>query len=496
MTAVKAGASSTYQPWNNISVDNMTRQVTRLQMRIAEAVKEGKYGKVKSLQWLLTHSFAAKFLAVKRVTENKGKKTPGIDGARWLTPAAKYNAIFCLKRKGYKAQPLRRIYIPKSNGKKRPLGIPTMRDRAMQALYALALNPIAETLADHNSYGFRPKRSAADAIGQCFCALAKKNSAKWVLEADIKACFDNISHDWLMRHVTMDKGILNQWLKSGYMENSLLHPTVAGTPQGGNISPIYANMALDGLEATIKLATKGLSKINIVRYADDFIVTADCPNILENRVKPAIQSFLAQRGLSLSEEKTHITHINTGFDFLGFNIRKYKEKLLIKPAKASIKRVLVKVRELIKSQPTVSAVVLIQQLNPIIRGWANYFRHVVSKDTFSHVDKQIFNAIYRWIRRKHKDKNGKWHKRRYFTTIKRDHWRFFAWHKDAQGNVKQLLLYNASYTPIKRHVKIRAVANPFLKEYAEYFEKRSAKTSVKPWWTLLHLLPVQFRDWA
>ncbi|MCP4254075.1 MAG: group II intron reverse transcriptase/maturase, partial [Candidatus Scalindua sp.] len=219
-------------------------------------------------------------------------------------------------------------------------------------------------------------------------------------------------------------------------------------------------------------------------------------DILENRVKPAVQSFLAQRGLSLSEEKTHITHINTGFDFLGFNLRKYKEKLLIKPTKASIKRVLVKVRELIKSQATVSAVVLIQQLNPIIRGWANYFRHVVSKDIFSRVDKQIFNAIYRWIRRKHKGKNGRWLKRRYFTTIKMNHWRFFAWHKDAQGNVKQLLLYNASYTPIKRHVKVRAVANPFLKEYVEYFEKRSAKTSIKPWWALLHLLPVQFSDWT
>jgi RNA-directed DNA polymerase len=201
MTASPAGASSTCQSWSNINIDAMQQQVTRLQMRIAKAVKEGKHGKVKALQWVLTHSFAAKFLAVKRVTENKGKKTPGIDGARWLTPAAKHNAILSLKRKGYKAQALRRIYIPKSNGKKRPLGIPTMKDRAMQALYALALNPIAETLADPNSYGFRPKRSAADAIGQCFNALAKKRSSKWGLEADIKACFDNISHDWLMKNV-------------------------------------------------------------------------------------------------------------------------------------------------------------------------------------------------------------------------------------------------------------------------------------------------------
>ena len=231
MTAVKAGASSACQPWNSIDVDAMQQRVTRLQMRIAKAVKEGKHGKVKALQWILTHSFAAKFLAVKRVTENKGKKTPGIDGARWLTPVAKYKAIFNLKRKGYKAQALRRIYIPKSNGKKRPLGIPTMRDRAMQALYALALNPVAETLADPNSYGFRPKRSATDAIAQCFIILAKKNSSKWVLEADIKACFDNISHDWLVRNVLMDKVMLTQWLKSGYMENDLLHATVAGTPQ-------------------------------------------------------------------------------------------------------------------------------------------------------------------------------------------------------------------------------------------------------------------------
>lgn len=233
MTAIKAGASSACQSWNNIDPDAMQQQVTRLQMRIAKAIKEGKHGKAKALQWLLTHSFAAKYLAVKRVTENKGKKTPGIDGARWLTPEAKYSATLSLKRKGYKASPLRRIYIPKPNGKQRPLGIPTMKDRAMQALYALALSPIAETLADPNSYGFRPKRSTADAIAQCFNALVKKHSAKWVFEADIKACFDNINHDWLMRHIPMDKMLLSQWLKSGYMENDLLYATEGGTPQGG-----------------------------------------------------------------------------------------------------------------------------------------------------------------------------------------------------------------------------------------------------------------------
>lgn len=290
----------------------------------------------------------------------------------------------------------------------------------------------------------------------------------------------------------MDKAILSQWLKSGYMENGLLHATIAGTPQDGNTSPIFANIALDGLEDAVRLATKWLTQINVVRYADDFIITAVSPDILENRVKPAVQAFLTQRGLSLSEEKTHITHINTGFDFLGFNVRKYQDKLLIKPVKASIKRLLNKVRVRIKSQATVSANVLIRQLNPIIRGWANYYRHVVSKVVFYRVDTEIFKAIYRWIKRKHKKKNAAWLKRRYFTTVGMNQWRFFAWDKDVQGNTKQLILYQAGYTVIKRHVKIRSAANPFLKEYAEYFKKRSAKISAKPWWMLLHLLPVQF----
>jgi len=220
-------------------------------------------------------------LAVKRVTENQGRRTPGVDGVNWTTPAARLTAIGSLQCRGYKPLPLRRVLIPKANGKQRPLGIPTMKDRAMQALYLLALEPIAETAADLNSYGFRPKRSTADALQQCFNTLCRGCSPQWVLEGDIKGCFDYISHQWMLNHVLTDKVVLQKWLKAGYIENRTLFPTEAGTPQGGIISPTLANMTLDGLEKLLskrfprqmwKDGGKWTPKVNMVRYADDFII--------------------------------------------------------------------------------------------------------------------------------------------------------------------------------------------------------------------------------
>ena len=235
--------------WDAIDWQTAQRSVRRLQVRIAKATKEGRWGKVKALQRLLTHSYSGKVLAVARVTENTGKKTPGVDGVIWTTPKKKARAVQELKRHGYHPLPLRRIYIPKANGKMRPLGIPTMKDRAMQALHLLAFDPVVETTADRNSYGFRQHRSCADAMQQCFLAL---RSAAWVLEGDIKSCFDKISHEWLLAHVPMDKVILRKWLKSGYMEKHALHPTEEGTPQGGIASPALANFALDGLESLLR----------------------------------------------------------------------------------------------------------------------------------------------------------------------------------------------------------------------------------------------------
>ena len=217
--------------WHSIDWARCYKRIRKLQVRIAKAFREGKYGKAKALQWLLTHSFSAKVLAIRRVTENKGKNTAGVDGETWSTPKAKSEAIASLKRQGYKPKPLRRVYIPKQGGK-RPLSIPCMIDRAMHSLYLLGLEPVSETTADRSSYGFRPERSPADAIERCFILLAKATSPEYALEGDIRSCFDEISHRWMLEHIPVDRKVLCKWLKAGFIDNGTLYPTNAGVPQG------------------------------------------------------------------------------------------------------------------------------------------------------------------------------------------------------------------------------------------------------------------------
>jgi RNA-directed DNA polymerase len=488
MTALldNADAASTNSvDWRAINWARCHEVVKRLQVRIAKAVREGDWRRVKALQWLLTRSFSAKALAVRRCTENQGKNTPGVDGVTWSTPEEKSAGIQDLKRRGYQPQPLRRIYIPKSNGKKRPLGIPTMKDRAMQALHLLALLPVSETTADWNSYGFRPERSTHDAIGLLFIVLAQKGSAQWMLEGDITGCFDNIQHEWTLSNVHTDTKVLEKWLKSGYIEKGHLFPTEQGTPQGGIISPTLANIALDGIEDLLERkfgsGKKNSHKVHFSRYADDFVITGDSKEFLENEVKPLVRDFLAARGLKLSEEKTKITHISEGFDFLGQNIRKYRfgtsnETLIITPSKKNVQTFLDGIRETIYQLRGAEQSTVIETLNPKILGWANYHRHICAKDTFSAVDHAIWQMLWRWAKRRHSNKSEWWIHRRYFgeapgRLVTRRHV-FQGWKYDENGRKTLVTLRKASDVAIVRHTKIRGEAQPFDPEFEEYFEKR------------------------
>ncbi len=463
--------------WNSIDWKTISRSVRRLQVRIAKAVREKKFGKANALQWLLTHSYHAKLLAIKRVTSNKGKRTPGVDNVTWTTPRRKINAVKLLKRRGYRPQPLRRIHIPKKNSsKKRPLSIPAMVDRAFQALYKLALEPVAETLADPNSYGFRPNRNCADAIAQCFIILSSKTSPRWILEADIKACFDEVSHSWVLANTPIDRQVTRKWLKSGYMENSKLYPTETGTPQGGIISPTIANMTLDGLETAAKSSVpkrkgKTSTKVNVIRYADDFIITGRSKDLLEQKVRPAVEAFLQERGLSLSKEKTRITKIEDGFNFLGQNLRKYGGKLLIKPAKESVKAFLSVVRRTIRKHLGSNAKALIKDLNSKIRGWANYHRHVVSGNTFSYVDTCIYKLLWQWMRRKHNNKSKDWMTKKYWMNDSRS-WVFGVKGKNKKGQPCLFKLIKAGSIGVDRYIKVIGLANPYDPKYDEYFEDR------------------------
>lgn len=485
MNEIKKSCASTDQQWNTWDDINWLKceiAVKKLQARIVKAHKESRYGKVKALQWTLTHSYYAKALAVKRVTSNNGSDTAGIDMVTWKSPNAKLSAIADLKRKGYTPQPLRRVHIKKSNGKLRPLGIPTMKDRAMQALYLMALDPVAETIADSHSFGFRKERSTADAIQQCFIDLSKTVSPQWILEGDIKGCFDHISHEWLSNNILMDKVILHKWLKCGFVFNKQLFPTEEGTPQGGIISPTLANMALDGLEKLLKDNFKiNYSKknyytpmINLVRYADDFIITGLSKELLEKQVKPLVAEFLKVRGLTLSEEKTKITHIEEGFDFLGFNIRKYKGKYIAKPSKKSRKRFLDKVREIVDKNKSIRQQSLIRLLNPVIKGWANYYKGCSATETFQKADTQIFHKLWRWSNRRHPKKGKRWVANKYYHTVRGRSWTFATLLKGEGGN-KFHTLTRLTNTKIKRHVKIRSEANPYDADWKDYFEKHKTR---------------------
>lgn len=479
--------------WHSIPWKKVYRTVRRLQARIVKAVQEGRWHKVKALVYLLTHSFSGRALAILRVISNSGAKTPGVDGILWNTPEAKSEAFCRLRRHGYQPQPLRRVYIPKSNGKQRPLGIPTMRDRAMQALYLLGLDPIAESLADGHSYGFRLERCCADALDQCHKILRGPHGRHtrgpdWILEGDIKSCFDRISHGWLTDHIFMDRKVLGKWLKAGYLEKHVLFATTEGTPQGGIISPTLANRALDGLQQRLAerfgktRSRRKECKVHLVRYADDFIITGTSKVLLECEVQPLVEQFLSERGLELSHEKTRITHIEDGFDFLGQTIRRHRDgKILIKPSRRSIKTFLSRIQETIDGSGGMTAGELIWRLNQQIKGWTMYHRFVVSKRIFAYVDHRIFWKLKRWCHKRHRQKSWGWIKKKYFQREAGREWVFTGVIRDSKGTRWPIRLMDAAGVRVLRWKKILSGAHPYDPSWEPYLEERMA-------WKLGHTL--------
>lgn len=398
MNDITCAASDRISCWEAIDLRKAETCVKKLQKCISKAWTDDEFDKAVSLQHKMIHSFYAKALSVYIVTSNKGKKSPGVDGVvgKDMSPEEKWNILMSMKRRGYSSMPLRRRYVPKPNGKLRPLSIPTIRDRAMQTLHKLALEPIAETTADPHSYGFRPGRSTKHAIRRCIKVLSAPAGPEWILEGDIQGCFDNISHDWIMEHIPMDKKTLAEFLQCGYVDEGRLYPTSAGVPQGGSISTVICNMVLDGMEPM--LMKEFGHEVQFVRYADDFIITGADPYLLRHRVMPLVESFMAERGLHLSPEKTLITHIENGFDFLGWNVRKQGRNILITPSQKNLDAFIGKVRDRVENNKGKSADELWKVLKHLIASWINYHKDIVMPYALYDVEFDIVSYLWQTTR--------------------------------------------------------------------------------------------------
>jgi len=424
------------------------------------------------------------YLAYKNLYANKGAGTKGVndDTADGFSKEKVDRIIQSLADGTYAPNPVRREYIQKKQNstKKRPLGIPTFTDKLVQEVLRMILESVYEPIFSNNSHGFRPNRSCHTALKSLKRELS---GVSWFIEGDIKGCFDNISHEWILNHIPMDRDILRKWLKSGYVETGRLFPTDLGSPQGSAISPTICNMVLDGLEVQIrkkyhKTKRDGKAyfpKVNFIRYADDFIVTGESRELLEAGVLPIIREFLSERGLELSEEKTVITHIEDGFDFLGCNIRWYKDKLLTKPSKKNYKAIVSKVREIIKQNPSMKQEDLIRKLNPVIRGWVNFQKYNVSSQAFERFDFDVWRCLWRWCKRRHPKKGHKWIAKKYFRRVGTRYWTFSVNMADSF----ELHLIYATDTKIVRWLKTKSEATPFDERFTEYFEDRDTKRMLR-----------------
>ncbi|NEO91756.1 MAG: group II intron reverse transcriptase/maturase [Moorea sp. SIO3G5] len=492
----------TKQPtrWHSIDWKKAYRRVRNLRRRIFKATREGNWKKVNKLQRLLLSSYSNILISVKQATQiNKGKKTPGIDEIANLKPNERGELVDALaKYKSWKPIPTKRIYIPKSNGKKRPLGIPSMTDRCLQGMVKNALEPTWEAQFEPTSYGFRPGRSTHDARQRIFLNINGEDNRKWwVVDADISGCFDNIAHQPLIETIGQFPAIklIKDWLKAGYVHKGTYFDTEAGTPQGGIISPLLANIALHGLERELEISYTwnkdkrkkaggywaNRTKRTYVRFADDFVILTESKEDAIN-AKETAQRWLAKKGLNLSEEKTQITHLTTGFNFLGWNFRKYETSTrktgsitLIKPSQESIQKIKTRFKEEFKNLKGATQSQVIGKINPIIRGWGKYHDGAVSKEIFSDIDDYIFWKLKRWGKRKHHNKSIEWIHQKYFGKFcpnRDDNWVFGEKHGTNY-------LLKLTWIPIKRHSLVQHENSPDNPELKEYWEERKKKQREK-----------------
>lgn len=477
---VDIGTVKQNMDWASINWQTVDKRVRNLRRRIFRAAQNKKWNQVRSLMKLMLRSLSNILHSVRKVTQvNRGKTTPGIDSQVVVSQRGRVALVRAmLARKAWRVSPARRVYIPKADGKQRPLGILTIKNRVAQAIVKNALEPCWEAQFEPHSYGFRPGRGVHDAIEQCFRRLNKHCGDIWVLDADVKAAFDNISHEFVLQKLGLvpARGLLKKWLKSGYVEADLFHATAAGVPQGGVISPLLANIALDGLQALLG------RKLGFIRYADDFVVTAKSKEQL-TAVVPVIEKFLAERGLCLNTEKTKIKHIDDGFDFLGFNVRRYGSKCLIKPQQKKTFAFVKEMSTWLRYHHEVRPCDVIAYLNPRLTGWANYYRHAISKSVFSYVDNSIFRALWRWCCRRHPNKSRYWIADKYFGVDRFGSWCFHAFVTNQHGATRRIDLKNIQDIPITRHIKVIGSAckdDPTLISYWQLRAARLLERKAKP----------------
>jgi RNA-directed DNA polymerase len=481
---VVSGPEGETLDWRQIDWRRAERNVRRLRQRIFTASKAGDLQRVRRLQKLMLRSRSNMLVSVRRVTErNAGRLTAGVDGEVVLTPKAKTELVLRVQdcREPFKALPVRRVFIPKPGGKKkRPLGIPVILDRCHQARVLNALEPEWEARFEPKSYGFRPGRGCHDAI-QAIFQVAKQNPRRlWVLDADLAGAFDRIGHDHILHTIGAfpARGMVRAWLKAGVVENGRLSRTEEGTPQGGVISPLLLNIALHGMEtaAGARYGADGYARKGspvLIRYADDFVV--HCHSRQEAlEVKARLAAWLAPRGLAFNEDKTRVMSLSEGYDFLGFNVRRYGRKTLIKPSHTAVRRIRKRLRDELRSLRGSNAQAVIKRLNPIIRGWAAYYRTQVSAVAFGKLDYYLWRLTWKWAIRSHQNKPTSWVFARYFgkfNKARQDRWVF-------GDRASGAFMHRFAWTNIVRHNIVKHAASPDDPELADYWAWRRQKATL------------------